>query len=235
MDKPHLIGTPPIALFIHRSRRAKKFSLRISNADGKVSLTVPGRSSLRDALDFAQRQVGWLQKNLAARLPGMTPEFGGSFPFGGRDLRLVQSTERHIRIQDDALLMPGTQAQLGGRLRGFCKVQAREQLVAASQKYADLLGVNFCRITLRDTRSRWGSCTEAGNLMYSWRLIMAPPLVLDYVAAHEVAHLKELNHSVAYWQQVRRICPDFQDHRGWLRKHGNQLHQIIFDAGVDAL
>ncbi|MBE0554766.1 MAG: M48 family metallopeptidase, partial [Rhodobacteraceae bacterium] len=98
--------------------------------------------------------------------------------------------------------------------------------------YAGLLGRRVTGITLRDTRSRWGSCTAAGRLMFSWRLIMAPPAVLDYVAAHEAAHLVEMNHSPAYWAVVGRIFPGWQAQRGWLRRHGPGLHALRFD-GVD--
>jgi predicted metal-dependent hydrolase len=90
------------------------------------------------------------------------------------------------------------------------------------------VGRSYTSLALRDTRSRWGSCSPDGRLMYSWRLIMAPPQVLDYVAAHEVAHLVELNHSPAYWRVVTGICPDWKRHRDWLRTHGSSLHRLRF-------
>jgi len=226
MDNQVIIGTPPIVVHIRRSARARKYALRISNADGRVNLTVPARASLDQAVDFAKRQEVWLHKNLAKRAPLVIPSFGEIFVFEGQDLRIQPVTGRRVQRIGDILQVPDDPDKLAARLRGFCKVQARERLVAASEKYAHMLGVSFGRVTLRDTRTRWGSCTQSGDLMYSWRLILAPALVLDYVAAHEVAHLVELNHSAAYWDVVRQICPLYQRHRDWLRTKGSQLHQV---------
>ena len=114
------------------------------------------------------------------------------------------------------------------KLRAFYKTMARDRLVQASDGYAKILGRSFSRITLRDTRSRWGSCTSDGNLMYSWRLIMAPPKVQNYVAAHEVCHLVEMNHSKAFWRQVAAIYPDYKQQQVWLQEHGSYLHRYQF-------
>jgi predicted metal-dependent hydrolase len=105
---------------------------------------------------------------------------------------------------------------------------ARDRLVAASEHYADLLGRPFGKVSLRDTRSRWGSCTSEGNLMYSWRLILAPVDVLNYVAAHEVSHLAEMNHSQAFWSEVERLMPGYAAPRKWLKQHGAELHRFQF-------
>jgi len=114
------------------------------------------------------------------------------------------------------------------RAKAFLKLRARDELAAASDRYAAMVGRSYTRLSFRDTRSRWGSCSSEGVLMYSWRLIMAPPAVLDYAAAHEVAHLVEMNHSPAFWAVVARICPDYEDYRGWLRKNGDVLHRVNF-------
>ena len=106
--------------------------------------------------------------------------------------------------------------------------QARDRLVAASDGYAAALGRPYARITLRDTRSRWGSCTSDGGLMYSWRLILAPPEILDYVAAHEVAHLKEMNHSSAFWAVATQLYGPSDEARHWLRNAGSELHRYRF-------
>ena len=109
------------------------------------------------------------------------------------------------------------------------RLRARDDLAAASDFYAAEVGKTYSKISLRDTRSRWGSCSSKGVLMYSWRLIMAPTDVLRYVAAHEVAHLVEMNHSQAFWDVVADVMPDYQVHRKWLRTHGNTLHRVVFD------
>jgi predicted metal-dependent hydrolase len=110
----------------------------------------------------------------------------------------------------------------------FLRALARDRLAAASDRHAARLGRGFGRLTLRDTRSRWGSCSSAGDLMFSWRLVMAPPEVLDYVAAHEVAHLAHMHHGPAFWAEVRRLYGDHRAARGWLRREGAALHRFRF-------
>jgi len=117
----------------------------------------------------------------------------------------------------------------GARVQAFLKLRARDQLAAASDHYAQSLGRSYARLSLRDTRSRWGSCSSKGTLMYSWRLVMAPPAVLNYVAAHECAHLVEMNHSAAFWAIVAELMPDYATHRLWLRENGDRLHRVSFD------
>ena len=126
------------------------------------------------------------------------------------------------------IAVPGALERVGARLLGHLKQIARARLAEACDDYAERLGKPYAKISIRDTRSRWGSCTSAGTLMFSWRLIMAPPEVLDYVAAHEVAHLAEMNHSRAFWAQVERIYGDHKAPRRWLRTQGNDLHRYRF-------
>ena len=127
----------------------------------------------------------------------------------------------------------GDPAHDGLRAGAFLKHLARDRLTAASDRYATQIGCRYTRVTLRDTRSRWGSCTADGGLMYSWRLIMAPPEVLDYVAAHEVAHLAEMNHSPAFWAVVARLMPGYAARRRWLKQHGQSLHAHRFGHDGD--
>jgi len=111
---------------------------------------------------------------------------------------------------------------------------ARERLLGAVARHAEALGRPAGKITLRDTRSRWGSCSSKGDLMFSWRLIMAPPAVLDYVAAHEVAHLAEMNHSARYWAVCEQLCPEYRVHRRWLKQSGAALLAWRFEVREDA-
>ena len=217
---------PGVAVHLRRSGRARRFSLRVSRVDGVVTLTLPVRARLAEAVAFAQSQSGWLQSTLARMPVAQRPSFGTALPFEGRDLRLEAAPVRAPRIEGDKLLLPPGEDRLGARLEVFFKHCARARLQAATERYAAQLGRPFKRITLRDTRSRWGSCAADGSLSYSWRLIMAPPGVLDYVAAHEVAHLAEMNHSPAFWAVVARLCPDYALHRAWLKRHGAGLQAI---------
>lgn len=227
---PVLTGTPPIEVHLKRSARARRFSLRVSRLDGKVTLTLPAAARDRDAMGFLAAQEGWLRQTLAdmpsAQGLGVVP--GVILPVEGVPLRVEQGPGRGLRVEGGALVVPGDPASAGARVGAWLKVLARDRLARASARHAQNLGCRFTRIVLRDTRSRWGSCSVDGRLMYSWRLILAPPRVLDYVAAHEVAHLVEMNHSAAYWAVVARICPDWQTDRAWLHRHGQDLHRYRF-------
>ncbi|HBN32332.1 MAG: SprT family zinc-dependent metalloprotease [Rhodobacterales bacterium] len=228
MNRTVKIGSPPIEVHLRRSARARRYSLRISNADGKVSLTLPNRASERAALDFAYRQEDWLRAALGKRPAAVVPEIGGKVLYLGQEVSLLQGTARSVKAGPEGLFLPGSVETLGARLKGFFKVQARERLAAASHYYASQLGRDICALSLRDTRSRWGSCTADGRLMYSWRLIMAPPEVLEYVAAHEVSHLVQMNHSAEFWAVVEGLMPDYQRHRKWLKANGARLHHFQF-------
>jgi hypothetical protein len=182
---------------------------------------------------FVRQQEPWIRRALAD-LPVTAPVgLGAVIPVEGRLLRLDAGPGRLIRIDGDSLLVPGAAAQAGVRAAAYLKTLARDRLTEASDRYAALIGRPYSRLTLRDTRSRWGSCTADGALMYSWRLVMAPPAVLDYVAAHEVAHLAQMNHSPAFWAVVARLVPGYAAHRRWLKQHGQALHGHRFASAGD--
>lgn len=225
---PVLPGNPPLEIMLRRSARARRFSLRVSRLDGRVTLSLPARARESDAMAFAHSQEAWLRKTLAA-LPGSdTVGIGSIVPVEGRILTVLPGQGRTPRVEGTTLLVPGDPARAGIRAAAFLKLLARDRLTEASDRHAAALGLRFSRITLRDTRSRWGSCSADRALMYSWRLILAPHSVLDYVAAHEVAHLAEMNHSPAFWAVVTRLYPGWQAQRDWLRSRGQDLHAYRF-------
>ncbi|OJY31968.1 MULTISPECIES: M48 family metallopeptidase [Gemmobacter] len=219
---------PPVEITLRRSARTRRFSLRVSRLDGRVTLSLPQRARESDALAFAREQEGWIRRALRTVPEGRDIRFGSVFPVEGQGLVLRPGPGRTIRLADDSLFVPGEEAQLPQRLGAWLKHRARDRLAAASDLYSGRLGRPYRSLTLRDTRSRWGSCTHDGRLMYSWRLILAPPAVLDYVAAHEVAHLAEMNHSDAFWAEVARLCPGYQAPRRWLKTEGQVLHAYRF-------
>lgn len=225
-----LPGSPPVEVHLKRSARARRFSLRVSRLDGKVTLSMPVRAREGEALAFLKGNEDWLRQTLSA-MPGPTVQAigpGTAIQVEGDPLVLTPASGRAVRAEGGLLLVPGSPETMGPRVAAWLKVLARDRLATASSHYAGLVGRRYTSLAIRDTRSRWGSCSPDGRLMYSWRLIMAPPAVLDYVAAHEVAHLVELNHSPAYWRVVTGICPDWKDHRAWLKTHGNTLHRVRF-------
>lgn len=222
--------TPPVAVALRRSARARRISLRVSRLDGKITLTVPNGVSDREALGFAQDQQDWLLRQLQAQPAQVVVAPGACIPVAGRDRLIVAGAGRSVVLGQDELAVPGEAAQCGARVQGFLKELARHRLREAVDHYAALLNKTPTRMTLRDTRSRWGSCASHGGLMFSWRLIMAAPDVLDYVAAHEVAHLKEMNHSDAFWAVVARLYGDYSAPRNWLRTNGQDLHRYRFEV-----
>jgi predicted metal-dependent hydrolase len=125
----------------------------------------------------------------------------------------------------ETIIVAGDPAHLARRLRDWLKLEARRDLLAASERYAQAMEARFSRLSVRDQSSRWGSCSAGGNLSYSWRLIFAPAFVLDYVAAHEVGHLRHMDHGPRYWRLVLTHCPRAREAQHWLRCHGAGLHR----------
>lgn len=228
MSQFFLPNAPEMSVTLKRSAQAKRYSLRVSRVDGRVTLTMPTYASERDALGFAASKAEWLRKMLEGAVQARRPAFGDLLPFEGKDLRITQAQVKAPQIDEDALLMPAGEDRLGVRLEAFLKFHARLRVTHASDRYALALGRPYTKITLRDARSRWGSCAPDGALMYNWRLIMAPLGVLDYVCAHEVAHLAEMNHSPAFWAVVERLRPGHTQERNWLKRHGTQLQALRF-------
>ncbi len=227
---PMLTGSPPIDVTLRRSARSRRFSLRVSRLDGRVTLSMPLRARESEALTFLKTQEGWLRQTLA-EMSSSVPQgvtLGAQVPVEGQLFTLIQGPGRSIRVEGDQILVPGDPAQAGARVGAWLKVLARDRLAAASTHYAGLVNRPYSRLTLRDTRSRWGSCSHDKALMYNWRLIMAPQSVLTYVAAHEVAHLVEMNHSADFWAVVSRIYPDYAQRRAWLHREGQALHRYRF-------
>lgn len=225
---PVLPGSPPVEITLRKSAATRRFSLRISRLDGRVTLSMPARAREAEAMRFAAEQEGWIRKTLATMPGASIVSPGGRIPVEGVE-RLIQSgAGRSVRIEGDSLSVPGDPAQAGARVAAFLKVLARDRLAHACDQYSARLGLPYARLTLRDTRSRWGSCAHDGALMFSWRLIMAPPAALQYVAAHEVAHLAEMNHSPAFWAVVERLYPGWQTQRNWLHSKGQALHGYRF-------
>ena len=226
-------GEPPVPVRITRSPRARNIRLRVSRTDGIVTLSIPARENLAEALEFAATKRSWIFKNLENVDPKIAVRYGVEFPLKGTLRKVSPATSRAACHNASDVFVPGPERDVAGNLLRYCVEMASQELSLRSNAYAERIDREIFRITIRDTKSRWGSCTKVpgtrgGRLNYSWRLIMAPIPVLDYVAAHEVAHLVEINHSRRFWSVVESICPDYNDHRAWLRKNGNQLQRYVF-------
>lgn len=219
-------------VLVRRNPRARRISLTVNEAKRGAVLTVPGHASLEEAGVFLAKHFDWLQKRLAA-LPQPVPfEDGVTLPLRGQDhlLCFTPDGKRRGVVWTDAtrdtplIYVAGAHEHAPRRLKDWLKRQAREDLSARCAVHAEALNVRPKRITVRDQSSRWGSCSAAGVLNFSWRLVLAPPNVLDYLAAHEVAHLREMNHGKAFWAHVRETCAGMNAAKSWLRNNGAGLH-----------
>lgn len=229
MGQITLAGTPEIEVTLRRSARARRLTLRISSLDGRVTLTLPRAVPEAEGLAFLRAKEGWLRGHLAGQKEAVAVRPGARLPVEGALHEIRIGTARGIRQAEGVLWVPGPDERAAARLQAWLKARARDRLAAASDRYAQRLGRPYSRITLRDPRSRWGSCTHDGGLMFSWRLILGHPEVLDYVAAHEVAHLRHMDHSDAFWRQVEALYGDWTPARAWLRKNGAELHRYRFE------
>ncbi len=212
-------------------RRARRLTLRVDpRGDGAV-LTLPPGVRQAEAEAFLDRHADWLSRALARQPARTVVGPGARLPVAGieAEVTLAPGRRRPPRLEGTQLVVPGPGAP-GPRIAAWLKLRARDALVPAVRRYAGLLGREAAMVSLRDTRSRWGSCSSTGRLGFSWRLAMAPAEVLDYMAAHEVAHLVEMNHAPAFWALVERLMPDYRPHRAWLRNQGARLHAFRFEA-----
>ena len=219
----------PVAMKHHPT--AKRFILRFNKTRDGIVVTVPPGAREREAFLFAQRQNDWIASRLESR-PALVPfEDGAVIPVRGDRHQITHCPGRRgtawIEDGDEglpSLCVTGDEAHLARRVTDWLKREARGELRTRCAHYADKMGLRYSRVVLRDQSSRWGSCSSSGTLSFSWRLILAPIEVLDYVAAHEVAHLKEMNHSPRFWKLVEEAMPGMEQPRAWLKSHGAGLH-----------
>lgn len=223
-----LSSAPGVRVTLRRSARARRISLRVSSLDGRVTLTLPPGTPERVGRAFAEEKARWLADAVDKVKAPVPVAIGATLPVQGRDTPIVAGQGRAARLRDDRLEAPV--GREGPAIEALLKTLAREEIAKSVARYATALGKPAGRLTLRDTRSRWGSCSHEGNLMFSWRLIMAPSRVLDYVAAHEVAHLAHMDHSQAFWSAVEELFPNHRAERTWLKHEGATLHRYRFRA-----
>ncbi len=211
--------------------RARRISMRLARDADAVRITVPAGIPEKQGLVFALSRRDWILGQLERRPAAVPFRAGARIPLRGTMHEIIHVPNRRgVVWQEDGaegarLCVAGDPDHLPRRLMDWLKRQAREDLLRACTAYSRKMNLPFRRISVRDQKSRWGSCSTRGNLNFSWRLILAPPFVLDYLAAHEVAHLAEMNHSARFWKLVRHHCPHVDAAEDWLRDHGRTLHR----------
>jgi predicted metal-dependent hydrolase len=218
-----------VEIAVKVSARARYYRLSLP-ASGQPLLTLPRHGRWAEAEKFLKRHAGWLAGRLKRAAPATPFADGETIPVHGVPHRIVATGKVRGRVEptsiegEPVLLVPGAPEHRSRRLTEWLKAEALAELTRRSEVHARTLGVAIKAIGVRDQASRWGSCSSTGRLNYNWRLVLAPPHVLDYVAAHEVAHLVEMNHSPAFWKTVERALPDMARGRAWLKAHGRELH-----------
>ena len=226
-DSPHILCADGrrVPIEVQRNRRARRLTLRLDPQSGAVRLVIPQRTPLAEGLLFAQHKAGWIAKQLDA-MPTPVPFVEGArVPFLGveHELRNAPLARRGVWREDGVIWSSGHTAHLARRVADFLRREARLAIEPRARAKAQAIERRITRITLRDTRSRWGSCSSAGGLNFSWRLILAPEPVLDYVVAHEVAHLVHMNHGPRFWKLVERLTPEVGESCAWMKAHGSEL------------
>lgn len=217
-----------IPLVLRRHPRARNLKLRFEAKSGSALLTLPPGISPRKALQFAEKHHDWIRDQYDKSPPATPLRAGETIPYQGKDFKIIHAPDEaaHVQQSGDRLIVGGPKAGFETRLLNWLRKQARLALNEAVAHFAPQLNHHPHKVMVRDTKSRWGSCSTKKNLSFSWRLIMAPPDILHYVVAHEMAHLVEMNHSADFWKIVDQLDPDWRKSRRWLKSEGNELMLI---------
>ncbi|PZO88312.1 MAG: M48 family peptidase [Micavibrio aeruginosavorus] len=210
------------------SERAKRMALRLDPRERLVHLVVPKRASMRTAYLFAEQNKDWIREKLRD-LPSAVPfRDGETLPILGRDRKIIvlynpALKRTDIQLKKDELLVLTNKPDPSQRIRRFLIDLAKEKLTEMSLEKASLIRRRILDVQVKDTRSRWGSCSDDGNLSFSWRLIFAPSKAFDYVVAHECAHLVHMDHSDNFWRVCERLSRDYEEGKDWMQKYGHSL------------
>ncbi|MCK2168633.1 M48 family metallopeptidase [Thalassospira xiamenensis] len=229
IDLPQ-IGPLPVRL--RPSARATRLKLRIDPAFDGVEIVVPNGISRKTAISMLYQHGDWVTAHMS-RLPERVQFVPGAWvPFMGNEhaIRTIPDAKRGVWAEAGVIWVSGLPEHTNRRVSDWLKKQAKLEISPRAHAYAERIGKKVNRISLKDTRTRWGSCSSNGNLSFSWRLVLAPEDVLDYVVAHEVAHLQELNHSARFWAVVENLYGPSKKQQHWLKKNGSALHR--YGAGT---
>lgn len=230
----HEVAGRTLLLRVIENERARQLTLRIDAGGQSLRVTIPPGLASGEVSRFLKRQQDWLEERLSKlpKRPLVRP--GIRIPLRGVPHVIVHEPGRRGTVtvgrKEDgtpALFVHGEREHLPRRLSDFLKKQARKDIEALVTKHTATINKRAKSIRFRDTSSRWGSCTSTGTLSFSWRIMMAPAPVIDYLVAHEVAHLREMNHGPRFWRLVLTHCPHTRAAKQWLKQHGHTLHHVL--------
>ncbi len=233
-EREHAVAGRTLPLRIVENDRARRLTLRIDAGGQGLRITVPPGISAREVDRFLHRHQGWLEQRLAKvpDRPQVRP--GIKIPLRGLPHTIVHEPGRRGTVSaimsesGPALTVHGDRLHLPRRIADFLKREAKREIEALVEKHCSAVGRRAKAIRFRDTTSRWGSCTSDGTLSFSWRIMMAPRPVINYLVAHEVAHLKDMNHGPKFWKLCEDLCPDTDRCKAWLKRNGGALQAIMF-------
>jgi len=222
------IGASRVSLHFIRHRLARRYVLRL-RLDGSARVTIPRGGSTVEATRFVHKNIAWLERQLLFRTKharrSQRWQYGTEILFRGQHVRLepiengearwIHFATEMIQLDDETDLRPAIERHL--------RRLATRELPARLQEFAALHQLPVRRVSVRNQRSRWGSCSQRGTVSLNWRLIQTPDFVRDYILLHELAHLREMNHSLRFWRVVARLCPDFAEAEKWLKNHAALL------------
>ncbi len=234
-EREHIVSGRTLPLRIVEHTRARRLTLRIDTGGRGLRITVPPGIKRGEVDRFLDRHRDWLEQRLAKvpRQPLVRP--GIKIPLRGVPHRIVHAPETRGTVTvgrgptGPVLTVHGDRRHLPRRVADFLKREAKVEIEALVAKHCAAVHKRAKAVRFRDTTSRWGSCTSDGVLSFSWRIMMAPAPVIDYLVAHEVAHLKEMNHGPKFWALCARLCPETERCKAWLKRNGNALQAIQFD------
>jgi predicted metal-dependent hydrolase len=209
---------------VRRSERARRVRVRVDPRDGAVEVVLPKRAAQREAAAAVAQLRGWIDRRRAevAVAQARVAARDGTVPYLGTDLLLrVEPGRTRVHRRGDVLLVPAGDARAA--LERWYRRQARLEIAPRLDRAAADVGKSYTKLTIRDQRTRWGSCSAAGAMSFNWRLLLAPDAVLEYVVRHEACHLAVMDHSPRFWALMTALMPGYQAPRGWLRDHGGTL------------
>jgi predicted metal-dependent hydrolase len=221
------LGAQTVSLLIVRHPRARRYLLRL-RADGTARVTIPRGGSHAEALAFVERQRGWLERQL--QLHQSRPRqatawnVGSTIWFRGELVQIQSAEVGKISFGTETLAINDAAADLRPVIERYLRQLAARELPPRVQELAAQHHIAITRVTVRNQKSRWGSCSRRGTISLNWRLIQTPDFVSDYILLHELAHRRHMNHSQKFWAEVKQLCPEFETAEHWLKTHRNFLH-----------
>jgi predicted metal-dependent hydrolase len=214
-----------VPILTRRDRRARRMTLRIDAANDRAVLVLPTWVPMAEGLRFVRTKARWMKEKLDSLPPRERFEDGARFTLFGSPLIIRFRADIGATVVRDgpSLFVGGPKDRVAHRVSAWLKTEAKARLAERAQAMADRLGKTVRRVSVRDSRTRWGSCAADGSLSFSWRLALAPEDVATYVVAHEVAHLVAMNHGPKFWRTVEALLPDHGSAKAWLSEHGVRL------------